>query len=266
MALANYTLPFGGLGSQGWSATISPIQQHATAVNNLLYGPAGHQESDSELDTDATNEEYYKNDPYATPSHRVTQQNYRRNNNEYLPPVPIQYNTQPTRSQTRSQYQTQTTRTYGEGSYSNSKNNAPQRTAQPPNTPLFNNYNNQRVTYSQTPTATPQPNTRAGSSSSASSPSYPQQAPGFTKVNAGQGSRTQVHAVLDYDGDENDYYDDHGHDQGKSVHFFVCVNFEVLILYFKKISQQQFVIVLSIQKSLKLFYLSIHYLASFNVI
>ncbi|KAJ6649106.1 Protein spaetzle 3, partial [Pseudolycoriella hygida] len=157
MALANYTLPFGGLGGQSWSATISPIQQHATAVNNLLYGPAGHQETD--LEPDGTNDEYYKNEPYATPSHRVTQQNYRRNNNEYLPPVPVQYNTQSTRSQTRSQYQTQTTRTYGEGSYSN----VPQRTAQAPNTQYFNNYNNQRVTYAQTPTATPQPNTRSGS-------------------------------------------------------------------------------------------------------
>lgn len=218
MAIANYTLPFGGLGGQSWSATISPIQQHATAVNNLLYGPAGHQETD--LEPDGTNDEYYKNNPYATPSHRVTQQNYRRNNNEYLPPVPIQYNTQSTRSQTRSQYQTQTTkpRTYGEGSYSN----VPQRTAQPPNTQYFNNYNNQRVTYSQTPTATPQPNTRAGSSS-VSAPSYPQQAPGFTKVNAGQGSRTQVHAVLDYDGDENDYYDDHGsdgHAQGRNLFLY----------------------------------------------
>lgn len=215
MALANYTLPFGGLGGQGWSATISPIQQHATAVNNLLYGPAGHQETD--LEPDGTNEEYYKNDPYATPSHRVTQQNYRRNNNEYLPPVPIQYNTQSTRSQTRSQYQTQTTRTYGEGSYSN----VPQRTAQPPNTQFFNNYNNQRVTYSQTPTVTPQPNTRA--------PSYPQQAPGFTKVNAGQGSRTQVHAVLDYDGDENDYYDDHGsdgHEQGMEILLKFVLNYD----------------------------------------
>lgn len=174
MSIVNYTLPFGGLGGQSWSATISPIQQHATAVNNLLYGPAGHQDTD--LEPDGTDDEYYKNNPYATPSHRVTQQNYRRNNNEYLPPVPIQYNTQSTRSQTRSQYQTQTAkpRTYGEGSYSN----VPQRTAQPPNTQYFNNYNNQRVTYSQTPT--PQPNTRAGSSS-VSAPAYPQQAPGFTK-------------------------------------------------------------------------------------
>jgi hypothetical protein len=36
---------------------------------------------------------------------------------------------------------------------------------------------------------------------------YPERPPGFTKVQAGQGSRTQVHAVLDYDDDE-DYYED----------------------------------------------------------
>lgn len=36
---------------------------------------------------------------------------------------------------------------------------------------------------------------------------YPERPPGFTKVQAGQGKRTQVHAVLDYDDDE-DYYDD----------------------------------------------------------
>ncbi|XP_039487754.2 protein spaetzle 3-like [Drosophila santomea] len=33
---------------------------------------------------------------------------------------------------------------------------------------------------------------------------YPERAPGFTRVQAGQGSRTQVHAVLDYDVEEGD--------------------------------------------------------------
>jgi len=33
---------------------------------------------------------------------------------------------------------------------------------------------------------------------------YPERAPGFTRVQAGQGSRTQVHAVLDYDVEEGE--------------------------------------------------------------
>ncbi|TDG42849.1 hypothetical protein AWZ03_010721 [Drosophila navojoa] len=57
---------------------------------------------------------------------------------------------------------------------------------------------------------------------------YPERAPGFTRVQAGQGSRTQVHAVLDYDveegeeeeededGDENEYYDGESQDKDKS--------------------------------------------------
>ncbi|XP_060666241.1 LOW QUALITY PROTEIN: protein spaetzle 3 [Drosophila nasuta] len=54
---------------------------------------------------------------------------------------------------------------------------------------------------------------------------YPERAPGFTRVQAGQGSRTQVHAVLDYDveeGEEEDeeddgeYYDAEGHNKDKS--------------------------------------------------
>ncbi|XP_054083145.1 protein spaetzle 3 isoform X2 [Zeugodacus cucurbitae] len=40
---------------------------------------------------------------------------------------------------------------------------------------------------------------------------YPHRPPGFTRVQAGQGTRTQVHAVLDYDveeGEEEEYYDE----------------------------------------------------------
>uniref|UniRef100_A0A1I8M8Y4 Spaetzle domain-containing protein n=1 Tax=Musca domestica TaxID=7370 RepID=A0A1I8M8Y4_MUSDO len=47
---------------------------------------------------------------------------------------------------------------------------------------------------------------------------YPDRPPGFTRVQAGQGSRTGVHAVLDYDleeGEEEDYYD--AEDQGEPV-------------------------------------------------
>lgn len=53
---------------------------------------------------------------------------------------------------------------------------------------------------------------------------YPERAPGFTRVQAGQGSRTQVHAVLDYDveegdeeeeDDDGDYYDAQGQKKGE---------------------------------------------------
>ncbi|XP_073827435.1 spaetzle domain-containing protein 3 isoform X2 [Musca autumnalis] len=47
---------------------------------------------------------------------------------------------------------------------------------------------------------------------------YPDRPPGFTRVQAGQGSRTGVHAVLDYDleeGEEEEYYD--AEDQGEPV-------------------------------------------------
>lgn len=54
---------------------------------------------------------------------------------------------------------------------------------------------------------------------------YPERAPGFTRVQAGQGSRTQVHAVLDYDveegeeedeDDDGEYYEADGHNKDKT--------------------------------------------------
>ncbi|KAH8412975.1 hypothetical protein KR009_007250 [Drosophila setifemur] len=47
---------------------------------------------------------------------------------------------------------------------------------------------------------------------------YPERAPGFTRVQAGQGSRTQVHAVIDYDveeGEEDEEEDDEEEGQEK---------------------------------------------------
>lgn len=256
MALTNFTLPFGGgaLPAQPW-ATISPLQQHATAVNNLLYGPAGHQATGSDDNS------YYKNDPYAPPSHITAQQQqpYRIRNNNYLPPppqqIPSQFNTQQT---IHNQYpQTQTTRTYGENSYSN----APSHTSveqqsiqqrQQQNGQYFNNFNNnRRNTYTQQPVtesvATPQPPitgnrntpsigntgsantapksivTPSSDSDNSDSSAFPNQAPSFTRVQAGTGSRTQVHAVLDYDddgGDEEEYYDEDDDAPGKYV--YIC--------------------------------------------
>lgn len=88
MALVNFTTPFGGiLPVQSWT-TISPLQRHATSINNMLYGPAGHQqpqEDDPDYDYD------YKNEPYAPPT--INRQTYQpqphqyRRPNDYLPPA-----------------------------------------------------------------------------------------------------------------------------------------------------------------------------------
>lgn len=228
MALTNFSLPFGGgLPSTHW-ATISPLQQHATAVNNLLYGPANHQQ--------ATNDEddgYYKNDPYAPPKQLATsQQRYQTRNNNYLPPPPqqqqpaSQYSSQ--QPAVRNQY-TQPTRTYGENSYANvppSQRNVqiqqqtPQQQQTPPLPPpqqYFNNFNQHRSYATPVPaveiTATPQPPLAAPvrGRDDKQAATFPQQATSFTRVQAGTGSRTQVHAVLDYDddgGEEDEYYDD----------------------------------------------------------
>lgn len=232
MALTNFSLPFGGgQPTQHW-ATISPLQQHATAVNNLLYGPANHQQ-------DTTNEDdgYYKNDPYAPPKQVATsQQRYQTRNNNYLPPPPqqqqqpaSQYSSQ--QPAPRNQY-TQPTRTYGENSYANvppSQRNVqiqqptPQQQQAPPLPPpqqYFNNFNQRRAYGTPEPiaetVATPQPplaaTVRGGVvGPDIQAPAFPQQATSFTRVQAGIGSRTQVHAVLDYDddgGEEDEYYDD----------------------------------------------------------
>lgn len=239
MALTNFSLPFGGgLPTPHW-ATISPLQQHATAVNNLLYGPANHQQ-------DTTNEDdgYYKNDPYAPPKQVATsQQRYLTRNNNYLPPPPqqqqqpaAQYNSQ--QPAARNQY-TQPTRTYGENSYANvppSQRNVqiqqptPQQQQAPPLSPpqqYFNNFNQRRAYATPEPVAetavTPQPSlaapVRGGVvGADIQAPTFPQQATSFTRVQAGTGSRTQVHAVLDYDddgGEEDEYYDD---EEGSGKH------------------------------------------------
>lgn len=99
MALANFTTPFGSiLPAQSWT-TISPLQRHATAINNMLYGPAGHQQQQQNED-DPDYDYDYKNDPYAPPIIHMqqeqqalyqpptfSQQQTNRRANDYLPPV-----------------------------------------------------------------------------------------------------------------------------------------------------------------------------------
>lgn len=230
MALTNFSLPFGGgLPTPHW-ATISPLQQHATAVNNLLYGPANHQQ-----DTNNEDDAYY-NDPYAPPKQVASsQQRYQNRNNNYLPPPPqqqqpaSQYSSQLPAA--RNQY-TQPTRTYGENSYANvppSQRNVQiqqptpqQQQTQPLQPPqqYFNNFNQHRAYATPAPAAetaaTPQPPlavpVRGGAGAAGiQATNFPQQATSFTRVQAGTGSRTQVHAVLDYDddgGEEDEYYDE----------------------------------------------------------
>lgn len=277
MSLANFTLPFGGVVTPPNWATISPIQHHATAVNNLLYNPEDHQNANN-LPSDPQHP-YYKNDPYAPPTqlqqHIHRRQNYRSHtysssssshsssasltssqqsfqqqprpyrsrNNNYLPPPPQQsIQTPPETIQTTVVDhfpQTQTTRTYGEGVY---QPQYPSPEIQPPETPPTYNQNidtninendnnnvnidnnvkqtntddfdSQRIpTYEPIPNITPHPeisnenlsstpNYNTGSGDSGHN--YPENQPTYTQVQAGRGSKTQVHAVLDYDNDEYD--------------------------------------------------------------
>lgn len=292
MALANFSLPFGnGLQPHNWAATLSPIQQvqRNSNTNNLLYGPAGHQEHD-EIPSGYPN-------PFLA-HHNQQQYQYNNNNNNnnrrkggqtYLPPIPPtspgvphqqqhqqgydqrqksqQFNghagsfqhlpgSQPQQQQ---QPPSPPTRTYGENNYSRFPPTQPQ---QPPvavqvtrsqqqnyftssyntqthtafsagtadasqrevegggygvaNQPNNNNNNDQdqEVETERPQTNIPAPlippSGSAGSVGGNSNDPYPERPPGFTRVQAGQGSRTQVHAVLDYDADEDEedeYYD-----------------------------------------------------------
>ncbi|ETN63612.1 Sptzle 3A (Spz3A) [Anopheles darlingi] len=168
MALVNYTLPFGSIPAPAW-ATGNPLQnQHASAVNNLLYGPAGHQEND--------HQEYYKNDPYAPPQRQSKQQppqlqqqrqqhqqqqhsiQYRQApRNNYLPPpayVPPGANypqqtpatNQPSAPPPSSAGAAAAAaapgagRTYGEGTYSDSASQSQQPSANVPQQPAYYEY------------------------------------------------------------------------------------------------------------------------------
>lgn len=308
MALVNFTTPFGNiLPAHSWT-TISPLQRHATAINNMLYGPAGHQqqnEDDPDYDYD------YKNEPYAPPTIKRPQQTlyqtppltqpqqqqqphqYRRAN-DYLPPPtprnsqsrqPPQHFQQPHLNNINSpDYPSSpyTTRSFGSSleqqQQQQRKLSLPQqKPLQPPlKEPQYNErydqneYNVRRVTsnYPQqsqgtssieqptnhitspsrstfappTPSANVRNNQPRGNFGS-TGPSrdhriedvetdlpttsaqhggdFPSQAPTFTRVRAGTGSNTNVHAVLDYDEeDDDDYYDANDNPQGGKYYTF----------------------------------------------
>lgn len=298
MALVNFTLPFGNtLPIQPWT-TISPLQRHATSINNMLYDPAGHQQQiDPNDDGDEPIDYYdddYKNDPYAPPAPQPRQQQqppprhqpYRRSNaNDYLPPS-AQQRAQPQRPTARNSggprnlYLPQQLPAGGRTNMPSQQHHQQQQhqqqqppQLQPPPLPAqeyYNSYGNNgngihqqqqpqppqhRVTYAHT-IAEPPPATTESSGGGrgiqhqsrnhvSSGPSrgaigqreqvdgdgleqdgdggvgegteggYPSQAPTYTRVQAGVGSRTQVHAVLDYDddGEEEEDYDEE--DDGK---------------------------------------------------
>uniref|UniRef100_A0A182K849 Uncharacterized protein n=1 Tax=Anopheles christyi TaxID=43041 RepID=A0A182K849_9DIPT len=245
MALVNYTLPFGNIQAPAW-ATASPLQNHhASAVNNLLYGPAGHQGDD---------QDYYKNAPYAPPQRQAKQSpqqqqqhqqhsiQYRqtpRNNYlpppSYVPPSPANYPQAPTPPP---QTQQPPGRTYGEGSYSDT--GAP---GSPPNAgvpqqptaqqPAYYEYSSgsyatqpgrpftEQHANPQTGTNyrsnTPQPVApaaaaaavpRTANGNQGGAGSYVQRPAVFASVGPA-GTRTSIHPVLDYDEEEDDdYYDE----------------------------------------------------------
>ncbi|GAB0091807.1 AGAP008361-PA [Sergentomyia squamirostris] len=229
MALANFSLPFGAAVNQPWVGNLNPLQpppQHISAVNNLLYGPAGHQENDVPLpENENDHEAFFKNNPYAPP--RNSQ--YRTRNN-YLPPPPGSQQQQPQPAapayaqHTPRNYQQPTTRTYGEGLYSmpppSSGNTQQQFFGGGGGVNQQNNYNNGQP-YSVPPTQSPPsgsprnvpPSQKTNQPAAPSAPGgYPQRPGGYTQVNAGTGSRTQVHAVLDYDDEDTDYHDENNPD------------------------------------------------------
>ncbi|XP_035917645.1 protein spaetzle 3 isoform X1 [Anopheles stephensi] len=238
MALVNYTLPFGNIQPPTW-ATASPLQnQHASAVNNLLYGPAGHQGDD---------QDFYKNAPYAPPQRQSKQSpqqqqqqhsiQYRQTpRNNYLPPpsyIPpsAAYPQAPTPPP--QQTQQPLGRTYGEGSYADGAGSPPnpagvpqQPQQQPPaQQPAYYEYSSgsyatqpgrpftEQHANPQTGTSyrsnPPQPaGPRTAGSQGSATGSYPQRPPVYASVGS-TGTRTSIHPVLDYDEeDDDDYYDE----------------------------------------------------------
>ncbi|XP_052894374.1 protein spaetzle 3 [Anopheles moucheti] len=240
MALVNYTLPFGNMQPPTW-ATVSPLQnQHASAVNNLLYGPAGHQGDD---------QDFYKNAPYAPPQRQAKQTppqqqqqqqqpqqhsiQYRQTpRNNYLPPpsyIPPGAGNYPQAPTPPPQTQQPPGRTYGEGTYgdgSGSPPNAgvPQQSQPPSQQPAYYEYSSgSYATQPGRPFADQHANPQTGTSYRPNTPqpaaprtpvnqggaaSYPQRPPVYASVGS-TGPRTSIHPVLDYDEEEDDdYYDE----------------------------------------------------------
>lgn len=225
--------------------TLSPLQTHATAVNSLLYGPEGHQNNDQQPnngqyypnDPYAPPDQQQEQPSSLNSNQRQTYRHrqhhhfqYRSRNNNYLPPssVPKLQSTtlqpplppQPQlpssddhsnnnylppqtsiniQSHSLTNFEQHTNqRTYGENTYTQQQQQQQQQNEYDdsnggnPQPPLIDF--DQTITPQSVPSSTPNSN---------DGESYVP--PTYTRVQAGQGSKTQVHAVLDYDNDE--YYD-----------------------------------------------------------
>lgn len=232
MALTNFTLPFGvGLPINNWSSpTLAPIQQphQATAVNNLLYGP------------DSDDGQYYKNLPYAPPaqpavSYQQQRQQYHqqhlqrqnhyyqyRSRNNYLPPsppklaspslLPAMQQHQPPNSQSID-FQSQTITNFEQNvrTYQQQQQQQQSQNGYPINENISDTHINSNSE------STDDINSQSIASRVKTDDTYAENGrdhslqppplsdtnqPTFTRVNAGHGSKTQVHAVLDYDNDE----------------------------------------------------------------
>lgn len=241
----NFSLPFSGsVAPSNWITTANPIQQsHATAVNDLLYSPSSHQ-ADSDSDISVNLPQFYKNDPYSppTPSPQQQQQQFpqhhqrqtyhyrsRANANSYLPPPltnlnyerpsfksqhipqlqpPEPSNTSDLKTRIVSNYQSHhQTQAYDENRY---------EAHEFYNENISNNYNNsdfdsQSPEYDSIVTTTQSPitNEKLSLGNDDKTYNFPTNRPTYTQVQAGHGSNTQVHAVLDYDN-----YDDYDAENG----------------------------------------------------
>ncbi|XP_055303890.1 protein spaetzle 3 [Sitodiplosis mosellana] len=241
MALMNFSLPFSGsVAPSNWITTANPLQQpHATVVNELLYSPEGHQ-----ADSTANGPQFYKNDPYSHPTQHQQQQQHqsphyqrqtfhyrsRATANNYLPPPPSNFNHErpPIKSQHIPQLQppletgnnngdlkTRTVTNYQSHHQTQAFGDSRYEAHEFYNENISSSFNNSDVD-SQPPaydsivaTATPQPpitNEKLTIENDGKTYTFPANRPTYTQVQAGHGSKTQVHAVLDYDNDE--YYDE----------------------------------------------------------
>lgn len=223
----NFSLPFSGTVTPNWITTVNPIENHVTAVNNLLYSPEGHQAVDnSPLNQQQQQQQFYRNDPYAAPTQSPdyqSEQYHYRSRNHYLPPLLSTLNQKnqnqqlsPVQQRTISNYQShqQTQTQYDESRYeTHDYFNANIQ---------FNssNVNSETIPYdlpdlpdSQLPNDNRAKNTNA----------FPVNPPQYTQVQAGHGSNTQVHAVLDYDNDE--YYDQENVGKNRAQEFVFSFQF-----------------------------------------
>ncbi|XP_053672565.1 protein spaetzle 3 [Anopheles nili] len=231
MALVNYTLPFGSMQAPTW-ATASPLQNHhASAVNNLLYGPAGHQEEDPDFN---------KNVPYSPPQRQAKQSpqpalhqqqlhtiRYRQTpRNNYLPPPayipqgannPQAPNLHQPEEKPHQQLAGRTPQVDAGARVSNPDVRRPMQPAYYEYS--FGSYVTQHGQAFAEQHANPQTGTRYQSKPSSVAPPATSTNPASVSPSwraptgfAGIGSadtRTSIHPVLDYDEeDQDDYYDE----------------------------------------------------------